>query len=186
MNFLPEKKYGLPSWNFVKKMFCAKKVTKLPDLTVQFCLPLFVLSYTSLPFGFDDILRYIWCILQKGSVNTFSQPIPGYSPVTAVPLSGSTLAIYQTNVMYWCILRVYRDCQAFFPVRIGSSHPFTRKRVLPPLWVQGGRHTSLRWRGAGDPILTKGQALWYSLYTIIPLLVYPTFSLLVSTTTLLL
>jgi hypothetical protein len=35
MNFLPEKKYGVPSDNFVKKMFCAKKVTKLPDLTVQ-------------------------------------------------------------------------------------------------------------------------------------------------------
>jgi hypothetical protein len=34
MNFLPEKKYGVPSHNFVKKMFCAKKVTKLPDLTV--------------------------------------------------------------------------------------------------------------------------------------------------------
>jgi hypothetical protein len=34
MNFLPGKKYGVPSQNFVKKMFCAKKVTKLPDLTV--------------------------------------------------------------------------------------------------------------------------------------------------------
>ena len=34
MNLLPEKKYRVPSWNFVKKMFCAKKVTKLPDLTV--------------------------------------------------------------------------------------------------------------------------------------------------------
>jgi hypothetical protein len=34
MNFLPGKKYGEPSKNLVKKMFCAKKVTKLPDLTV--------------------------------------------------------------------------------------------------------------------------------------------------------
>jgi hypothetical protein len=34
MNLLPEKKYGVPSQNFVQKMFCAKKVTKLPDLTV--------------------------------------------------------------------------------------------------------------------------------------------------------
>ncbi len=25
MNFLPEKKYGVPSHNFVKKMFCAEK-----------------------------------------------------------------------------------------------------------------------------------------------------------------
>jgi hypothetical protein len=37
MNFLPRKKYGIPSQNFVKKMFCAKKVTKLPDLTVIKC-----------------------------------------------------------------------------------------------------------------------------------------------------
>jgi hypothetical protein len=36
MNLLPEKKYRVPSWIFVKKMFCAKKVTKLPDLTVIF------------------------------------------------------------------------------------------------------------------------------------------------------
>jgi hypothetical protein len=34
MNLLPEKKYRVPSRNFVKRMFCAKKVTKLPDLTV--------------------------------------------------------------------------------------------------------------------------------------------------------
>ena len=34
MNLLLEKKYGVPSRSFVKKMFCAKKVTKLPDLTV--------------------------------------------------------------------------------------------------------------------------------------------------------
>jgi hypothetical protein len=32
--FFTRKKYGVPSHNFVKKMFCAKKVTKLPDLTV--------------------------------------------------------------------------------------------------------------------------------------------------------
>jgi hypothetical protein len=35
MNFLPGKKYGVPSQNIAKKMFCAKKVTKLPDLTVH-------------------------------------------------------------------------------------------------------------------------------------------------------
>jgi hypothetical protein len=34
MNLLLEKKYGVSSQNFLKKMFCAKKVTKLPDLTV--------------------------------------------------------------------------------------------------------------------------------------------------------
>ena len=32
--FPTRKKYGVPSHNFVKKMFCGKKVTKLPDLTV--------------------------------------------------------------------------------------------------------------------------------------------------------
>jgi hypothetical protein len=37
-----------------------------------------------------------------------------------------------------------------------------------PLWVQGGRHTLLRGRGE-DPILTKGQTLWYSMYTLFPL-----------------
>jgi hypothetical protein len=40
MNFLPGKKYGVPSENFVKKMFCIKKVTKLPDLTVPHSLSL--------------------------------------------------------------------------------------------------------------------------------------------------
>jgi hypothetical protein len=32
--FPTRKKYGVPSHNFVKTMFCAKKLTKLPDLTV--------------------------------------------------------------------------------------------------------------------------------------------------------
>jgi hypothetical protein len=32
--FTTIKKYGVPSRNFVTKMFSAKKVTKLPDLTV--------------------------------------------------------------------------------------------------------------------------------------------------------
>jgi hypothetical protein len=33
--FTTKKKYGVPSRNFVEKMFCAKKLAKLPDLTVQ-------------------------------------------------------------------------------------------------------------------------------------------------------
>ncbi len=41
-----------------------------------------------------------------------------------------------------------------------------------PLLVQGGRHTRLRGRGWGDPNPTKGQTLWYSMYTIIPLRVF--------------
>jgi hypothetical protein len=32
--FTARKKYRVPSLNFVEKKFCAKKVTKLPDLTV--------------------------------------------------------------------------------------------------------------------------------------------------------
>ncbi len=32
--FTTRKKYWVPSQNFGKKMFCAKKVTKLPDLAV--------------------------------------------------------------------------------------------------------------------------------------------------------
>jgi hypothetical protein len=45
MNFLPGKKYRIPSRIFVKKMFCAKKVTNLPDLTV------FSISSTSVSIG---------------------------------------------------------------------------------------------------------------------------------------
>ncbi len=39
--------------------------------------------------------------------------------------------------------------------------------VSLPLGSWGGRHTRLRGRGRGDPIPTKGETLWYSLYTII-------------------
>ncbi len=38
-----------------------------------------------------------------------------------------------------------------------------------PLGSNGGRHTRLRVRGWGDPIPTKGQTLWYSMHTTIPL-----------------
>jgi hypothetical protein len=65
------------------------------------------------------------------------------------------------------------ECQAFCPViRTGSPFPplHPQKSVAPrPLWVQGGRHTCLRGREWGHPILTMGQTLWYSMYTIIPL-----------------
>jgi hypothetical protein len=36
LKFLSRKTNGVPSRNFAKKMFCAKKVTKLPDLTESF------------------------------------------------------------------------------------------------------------------------------------------------------
>ncbi len=52
----------------------------------------------------------------------------------------------------------WTECKAFSPVvRIGSSRPLTRKRVLPPPFG-----TRLRERGWGQPIWKKGQTLWYS------------------------
>jgi hypothetical protein len=69
------------------------------------------------------------------------------------------------------ILLTPTECQAFYPVvRIGSSHPLTRKEVLLPLWVQGGNTLAcgVVSRGAnsdeGTDILVP-----YSMYTIIPL-----------------
>jgi hypothetical protein len=61
----------------------------------------------------------------------------------------------------------YTELQDFFPiVRIRSPHPLTRKEVLllSPLGVKG-RDTLACWGGVrGDPIPTKGQTLWYSMY----------------------
>ncbi len=69
---------------------------------------------------------------------------------------------------YIACLTEYKDCQAFcLHAWIGPPHP--QASVAPPLWVQEGRHTWVRGRGWGDPIPTKGQTLWYSMYTIIPL-----------------
>jgi hypothetical protein len=60
----------------------------------------------------------------------------------------------------------YTECQAFCPVvRIGSPTP-SPASAAPPLWIQVRRHTRLRGRDWRDPILTKGQTLWYSMYTI--------------------
>jgi hypothetical protein len=69
-------------------------------------------------------------------------------------------------------LTEHTECHAFCPVvRIGSPHPLARKRVLPlppPLVPRRETH-SLAAEELGDPIPTKGQTLWYSMYTIIPL-----------------
>jgi hypothetical protein len=44
----------------------------------------------------------------------------------------------------------YTECQAFFQVvRIGSPRPPRKGVMLPPLWVQGERHTCLRGGGWG-------------------------------------
>ncbi len=59
---------------------------------------------------------------------------------------------------------------SFAPQSIQSARlSFQVVRIGSPLWVQGGRHTRLWGRGWGNPIPTKGQTLWYSVYTIIPL-----------------
>jgi hypothetical protein len=61
------------------------------------------------------------------------------------------------------------ECQAFLPVvRIGCPRFPRRQESVAP---QGGRHTRLWGRGWGDPIPTMGRTLWYSRYTVIPLLV---------------
>jgi hypothetical protein len=49
------------------------------------------------------------------------------------------------------------------------STPPPAGSVVFPLWIQEGRHTRLRGREWGDPIPTKGQTLWYSVHSIIPL-----------------
>ncbi len=65
----------------------------------------------------------------------------------------------------------YTECQAFFSIRPNwvPPTPSPRKGVLllPPLGPRGGRHTRLRRREGRDPIPTKGQTSWYSMYTII-------------------
>ncbi len=41
--------------------------------------------------------------------------------------------------------------------------PQLQKSVVPPLWIQGGRHTHIRMRGCGgEPIPTMGHTLWFS------------------------
>ncbi len=63
----------------------------------------------------------------------------------------------------------YTEYQVFSPfVRIGYPAPSPASECCPPLIPKGG-HTSLRERGRGETIWTKGQAPWYSWSSIIPL-----------------
>jgi hypothetical protein len=62
MNFLLGKKYGIPSQIVVKKMFCAKKVTKLLDLTVlNICLWIlldrFMKTYKAFHFVLECLIK---------------------------------------------------------------------------------------------------------------------------------
>jgi hypothetical protein len=59
----------------------------------------------------------------------------------------------------------YQSCCPF--VGIGSPTP-SPASVSPPLESMGGPN-SLSGKVWGNPISTKGQTLWYSMYTIIPL-----------------
>jgi hypothetical protein len=54
----------------------------------------------------------------------------------------------------------YTECQALYPVvRIRSSHPLTRKRVLlVPFGFTGGRHTGLWGDGVEGPNSDDGTA----------------------------
>ncbi len=62
----------------------------------------------------------------------------------------------------------YPECLAFSSiVRLGPS-PLTCKRMLPSSLVPEGTH-SLAGEWAGEPIRTKGQTLWHSRYSVIPL-----------------
>ncbi len=70
----------------------------------------------------------------------------------------------------------YTEGQAFSQVvRIGSPRTLSPQLVLPypPCSKGGGRIVRLWERGRGELIRTKGQTLWYSRYSIIPLRVAP-------------
>ena len=68
-------------------------------------------------------------------------------------------------IFYIACLTECKECQAFCLFAwIGPPHP--QASVAPPLWVQEGRHTRLWGRAWRDPIPTKGQTLWYSMFTI--------------------
>jgi hypothetical protein len=68
----------------------------------------------------------------------------------------------------------YTECQAFFPVvRIGSPPRPLGSVAPPPFGSQGGATLTCGGGGWEDPIPTKGQTLWYSKNTIIPLRYIP-------------
>ncbi len=61
--------------------------------------------------------------------------------------------------------RVYRVPEFLAGALNWRPHPLHRKRVcLPPRIQVEGEHTRLREGGGGEPMQTKGQTLWYSVY----------------------
>ena len=86
-------------------------------------------------------------------------------PLLSCFIENKTVKKKQVCIFYKACLTECKECQVFCLFAwIGPPHP--QASVAPPLWVQEGRHTRLRGRAWGDPIPTKGQTLWYSMYTI--------------------
>jgi hypothetical protein len=80
----------------------------------------------------------------------------------------------QTYSLFYSITRAFRiHYNATLSVQspeLGPPPSHLRTWVLPPPFGSWGIHTRLRGGGGwGDPIPTKGQALWYSMDTIISL-----------------
>ncbi len=75
------------------------------------------------------------------------------------------LCVYRYVYLYSLPHRIWR-VPGFLSICLNWA-PSSASECCSPLWVQEGRHTRLR--GMGDPIPTKGQTLWYYMYTIIPL-----------------
>ncbi len=50
---------------------------------------------------------------------------------------------------------------------LGPPAPSSASECCAPFWVLGGYTLACGWGGGGDPIPTKGQTLWYSMYTAI-------------------
>ncbi len=73
------------------------------------------------------------------------------------------------------ILKQSSDHRVYRVLNFLSILSIDRKRVLPspPPLVGGGGGTIEGERGRGEPIPTKGQTLWYSRFSIIPLRLSP-------------
>ncbi len=76
---------------------------------------------------------------------------------------------------FTCVTCPHRVAQSRQSARLSSSRSnWVRPPGSPacescPLFVPGGGRTRLRQRGWADPIRTRGQTLWYSRYSTIPL-----------------